>query len=1205
MPDIAVDTSLVKEAIELAEAWQNRANELLTHEERGIQEQMRRLVTHPKDKVALTKLIDQSFRSHDPTRVANQVDHVLREYGVPEFFSSVEKLLVQMFMGLGRYFPSLSVPKMIQKMRHDSSRAIIPGEPDILHAHLQRRRSQGVRMNINHLGEALLGEKEALSRLKKYIEALKNPEIEYISVKISTIYSQINSLAFEHTIRVLTERLSTLYRIARDHEYVRKDGTRVRKFVNLDMEEYRDLAITTEAFIRTLDQDEFKNYTAGIALQAYLPDSFSIQKKLTEWSKKRASSGADPIIIRIVKGANMEMEMVESALHHWPLAPYDNKLDVDANYKRMVEFGMVPDHIQAVRLGIASHNLFDLAYAYRLAQKNGVADLFTFEMLEGMADHVRRAIYEMTGNMLLYAPVATRDQFINAIAYLIRRLDENTSKDNFLRYSFHLQTDSGEWGFLKDQFIASLHHKDRPGTTPHRTQNRMTETFSSLRGTFPTGTFSNEPDTDWSLAANPKWAETIRDKWEKNTDHNPEKIPLVIAGEHIVDGRRSKACMDLSKIHEPVTIATYAIANAADIDRAVAAAKADPDGWRKKSQRERHRILSRVAREIRRARGDLIGAAAANTGKVFSEADPEVSEAVDFSEFYPFAVKIFSDMEHIRCRGKGVGVVISPWNFPIAIPCGGLTASLAAGNTVIFKPASAAVLVAWQLCQCFWRAGISKNILQFVPCTGASSGAKLTGHPGVDFVILTGGTETGLQILRQRPDIFLAAETGGKNATIVTALSDRDQAIKNVIHSAFSNCGQKCSATSLLILEKEVYDDPLFKKQLLDAAESVAVGSAWDFKNRMGPLIIPPGDELYTAMTELEPGEAWLLKPKNVDNNPYLWTPGIKWGVQPGSTTHMTEFFGPLLGVMKADDLDHAVRLVNQTGYGLTSGLESLDDREQERWEKGIKAGNLYINRGTTGAIVLRQPFGGMGKSALGAGIKVGFFNYVTQFLAFEETAAPSVGAISTEHPLLRTAQQWQNKLDWGNIQDFREDLQKTVHAIKSYLYWYEQEFSRQKDYFLLRGQDNIVRYLPIGKVILRLHEDDTLFDVLGRQAAATISGCTPVISIPAGLKNPVTAFFKTTEGKQILGKTPMVRQSDAELIARIPEIRRIRYAAPDRVPAAVFEAAAETGFYISRNRVLMEGRIELIQYFQEQSVCNNYHRYGNLGERTLHTAEF
>ena len=366
---------------------------------------------------------------------------------------------------------------------------------------------------------------------------------------------------------------------------------------------------------------------------------------------------------------------------------------------------------------------------------------------------------------------------------------------------------------------------------------------------------------------------------------------------------------------------------------------------------------------------------------------------MDFAAFYPHAAQAYFDMPNLRCRGKGVGVVVAPWNFPIAIPCGGITAALAAGNTVIFKPSSDAILVGWLLCRCFWRAGVSQNVLQFLPCEGGSTGARLTGHPDVDFIILTGGTDTGLRILRERPDAVLAAETGGKNATIVTAMSDREQAVGNIVYSAFGNSGQKCSATSLLILEREVYDDEAFKRQLTDAAATFKTGSAWDFTSRMGPLVRPPRSPLQEALTNLEPGESWALEPRMLADNPQLWTPGIKWGVQPASTTHMTEFFGPVLGVMAADSLEQAVALANQTGYGLTSGLESLDRREQDLWKKGIKAGNLYINRGTTGAVVLRQPFGGMGKSALGAGIKVGGPHYVTQFFEAEELGPPQTGA--------------------------------------------------------------------------------------------------------------------------------------------------------------------------------------------------------------------
>jgi RHH-type proline utilization regulon transcriptional repressor/proline dehydrogenase/delta 1-pyrroline-5-carboxylate dehydrogenase len=1197
---ISFPEEIVERAGSLARQWQDRANRLLTHEEKAIQEQMMRLLTHPMDKVVLTRLIDQSFRTHNNARVADQVNSLLRRYGVPDFFSSVDRLLIQMFLGVGRLIPALSVPRMIEKMRENSSRAIIPGEAEALQAHLAKRRDQGVRMNINHLGEALLGEREARRRLETYLEDLKNPAVEYISVKISTIYSQIQPLAFEHTVDTLVERLSRLYWTAKENVFVRKDDTRVPKFVNLDMEEYRDLPITVEAFIRTLNQEAFFDYSAGIVLQAYLPDAYPIQKKLTDWAKERVARGGAPIKLRIVKGANMEMEQVESAIFNWPLAPYDNKRDVDANYKRMVAYGMQPENIRSVHLGIASHNLFELAFAHELGIELGVTDYFYFEMLEGMADHVRRALVEMAGDVLLYAPVASKEEFINAIAYLIRRLDENTAEENFLRYAPNLKTDSKAWRSLEKAFAESCRHIDRAGTAPHRVQDRGRETFPKKMGTYWEREFVNEPDTDWSLAANRKWAEAVREKWMKAQDDEPEQIPLVIAGEEVFDGRETREVIDPNRFNEHILVARFALATEADIDRAVETAKADPDGWRQKSAQERHEVLSKAAMALRYARGDLLGAAAANTGKVFSEADVEVSEAIDFAEYYPHTSRVFDELENLASRGKGVGAVISPWNFPIAIPCGGIVASLAAGNTVVFKPASAAALVAWTLCQCFWKAGISKNILQFVPCSGGKVGRRLTAHPDVDYVILTGGTETGLKILKEKPSVFLAAETGGKNATIVTAMSDRDQAIKNVIHSAFSNCGQKCSATSLLVLEKEVYEDEHFQRQLVDAAESYPTGSAWDFQNKMGPLIHPPAGDLKRAFSTLEPGESWLLEPQMVGNNPYIWTPGIKWGTSPDSYTHRTEFFGPLLAVMKAEDLDHAIEMVNATGYGLTSGIESLDPREQEHWKSKIRAGNLYVNRGTTGAVTLRQAFGGMGKSAIGPAVKAGSPNYVAQFMQFDTKGSPVTGAIKTAHPLLRTAQEWNLKIHWGQMAEHAQELKRVVRAIKSYLYWWDREFSKEKDYFHLRGQDNVLRFLPLGTVLIRVHPDDTLFEVLARIAASNICGNHTVVSLPEGLENPVTAFLTGTEGHRMLRGESIRRQTDEAVVEALSQVQRIRYASPDRVPAAVFETAAEIGFYVAREPVLAEGRVELLHYLINQSICDTYHRYGNLGERGL-----
>ena len=1199
MNDINMD-DIIQKAAARAEAWQRRADELLTSEEKDIQEQMKSLLTNPVDKTVLTKMIDQSFRSHDPSRVADQVNHLLSEHGVPDFFSRTERLLIQMFLGVSRHFPAFTVPRFVSRMRQSSSRAIIPGEPEALNKHLRKRHGQGVRMNINHLGEALLGEEEARRRLETYLENLKSPHIEYISVKISTIYSQISSLAFDHTVEVLKDRLGQLYRVAMAHYFKRHDGTVVPKLVNLDMEEYRDLEITHQAFTHTLDQEEFRNYSGGIVLQAYLPDSFEIQKELTQWARRRVAAGGAPIMLRIVKGANLEMEMVESALHNWPLAPYDNKLDVDANYKRMVLFGMEADNIRAVNLGIASHNLFELAFAGEVARARNVTPYFYFEMLEGMADHVRRALCETSDDVLLYAPVASEKEFINAIAYLIRRLDENTSPENFLRYAPHLKVGSKEWRFLSDQFVSSCRHIGAAPSGPNRVQDRNTEVFPERMGPFYTHAFTNEPDTDWSLAANRGWAEGIRDRWRISPGDAPLEIPIVVDGRERFADRDIREYYDPSQYHDRVLVARCALGNEADAAEALAVARADPDGWRKKTGRERQEIFSRVAHELRKARGDLIGSAAAATGKVFTETDVEVSEAIDFAEFYPYTARAFDRIETLNPGGRGVGLVISPWNFPVAIPCGGVTAALSAGNTVIFKPSSEAIPTAWILAQCFWRAGVPRTALQFLPCPGGKVGGALTNHQDTDFVILTGGTDTGLKIIQQRPGIYLAAETGGKNATIVTDMADRDQAVKNVVYSAFGNCGQKCSATSLLILENTIYEDEHFRYQLVDAARSFATGSAWAFESRMGTLIKPPSGDLARALTALEEGETWALEPAMVDDNPYLWSPGIKYGVRPGSYTHMTEFFGPVLGVMPADSLDEAIELVNRTGYGLTSGLESLDSREQEVWKAGVRAGNLYINRGTTGAITLRQPFGGMGKSALGPGIKAGSPDYVAQFMDFEETGPPETGVIERESELLRLAQRWEVKALWKRLGDLNQDIQKTVRAIRSCLYWMERKFGREEDYFHLRGQDNVLRYLPLGQVVIRLHQKDTLFEALARIAAARIAGCAVIVSRPPDLNNQATAFLADGEGRRLLGNAMVVDQDDRALADMIPEIDRIRYAARDRVPEAVFAAAARRGFYISRAPVFMEGRIELLQYFRQQSVCDNYHRYGNLGDRAV-----
>jgi RHH-type proline utilization regulon transcriptional repressor/proline dehydrogenase/delta 1-pyrroline-5-carboxylate dehydrogenase len=541
---------------------------------------------------------------------------------------------------------------------------------------------------------------------------------------------------------------------------------------------------------------------------------------------------------------------------------------------------------------------------------------------------------------------------------------------------------------------------------------------------------------------------------------------------------------------------------------------------------------------------------------------------------------------------------VPPWNFPIAIPCGGVAAALAAGNTVILKPASDTVLVAWELCQCFWRGGISRKTLQFAPCPGQEVGSKLVAHDDVDAVILTGGTATALSMLRSKPEMNLLGETGGKNATVVTALSDREQAIQHVVDSAFGHSGQKCSATSLLILEEEVYDDPRFKATLCDAVKSMPVGSSWKLENKMGPLIRPPSGDLEKGLKELEVGESWAVLPRRLEENPQLYSPGVKWGVRPRSYTHLTEFFGPVLGVMKARDLREALRLVNGTGYGLTSGLESLDDREQQEWLEAVRAGNLYINRVTTGAIVLRQPFGGFGKSAFGPGIKAGGPNYVAQLMDIEETGPPEGSEEIADGPL----DALRHELEDGQASSgviAAEDAARIRAAIASYDLNVRREFAATHDHFLLVGQDNLRRYLPVGDVRVRVHADDSAFDILARVCAARAVGCRTTVSLPPGMESSVVTWLER-HSEPWGASLEFLEETDEDLARSIrsKQTDRVRYASPERVPRQVFEAVGESGIFIARAPILMEGRVELLWYVQEQSVSIDYHRHGNLGSR-------
>jgi RHH-type proline utilization regulon transcriptional repressor/proline dehydrogenase/delta 1-pyrroline-5-carboxylate dehydrogenase len=1185
---------VVQKALFVAARLQERAAELQIPAERRQQAELDRMLRHPEEKATLTQITDQAFRSNTSQRAVDQFIHILDVQGIPRFFSPFKRTLLKGFQSFGSYAPGVAVPLVKDQMRKETANVILPAESELLLHHLRGRHAEGVRMNVNFLGEAILGEEEAYQRLQTNLQALQSPDVEVISIKISTLYSQISPLAREHTVATLCERLELLYRTAARQIFTRANGQVLPKFVYLDMEEYRDLSLTAEAFMRTLERPGLEKVAAGIVLQAYIPDSHRYQEEINAWARKRVAAGGAPITLRIVKGANMEMERFEAAQRGWPQAPYKSKLETDANYKRIVDEAMQPENIAAVRLGVASHNLFDLSYALVQAAEKGLLDKVQFEMLEGMANAQRRALFELTHNVLLYAPVCRKQDFIHAIGYLVRRLDENTGPENFLRHAFRIQPGSPDWQHLAQGFIEARKAAATVSDAPRRVQNRLLPPPPANAVERGWQHLVNESDTDFSLPHNCDWAKQIFAAWEPRCGDKATDIPLIVAGEEVFEDRTTRECLDPSR--PGVVVGRYRQASAEDVDRAVACAVADEDGWRTMTPQARFERLAHVADEFRKARGDLIGAALADGGKTISESDPEVSEAVDFVEFYRANAKWWQEQPAFRARPKGVVVVVSPWNFPIAIPCGGVAAALAAGNCVILKPASDSVLPAWELCQCFWRGGVSMKTLQFLPCAGNRAGRQLVNHDGVNAVILTGGTETALNMLHDKPSLHLLAETGGKNATIVTAMADRDQAIKHVLHSAFSHSGQKCSATSLLLLEAEVYDDPKFKHALCDAVNSICVGSAWKLETKMGPLIRPPSGDLENGLKVLEPEESWAVLPRRLENNPNLWSPGVKYGVQPGSYTHMTEFFGPVLGVMRFEKLSQAIDMVNQTGYGLTSGLQSLDDREQEQWQSQIRAGNLYINRTTVGAIVLRQPFGGMGKSVFGPGMKAGGPNYVALLMDFEDVGQGGAAEPLTDPMLIRLRDQLPQP-SAGPLAGI--DVPNALRAAGSYSRSFCEEFGQSHDHFKLIGQDNIRRYLPVRELRIRIHPQDSLLSIFARLCAARVAGCRTTVSAPPDCHRAALEHLEELT-EPWAGAVEFVEETDEELAAviRARQTDRIRYAAPDRVPLVVLQAAPETGLFLATEPVSLKGRRELLWYVQEQSLSADYHRYGNLGVR-------
>ncbi len=989
---------------------------------------------------------------------------------------------------------------------------ILPAESKQLARQIKKRGKKGIRLNINVLGEAVLGEAEANERFERVVQMMQRSEVDYVSVKLSSVASQIIALDREGTLERVCEKLRLIYRTSISS----------KTFVNLDMEEFRDLRLTVDAFKLVLNEGEFKDLYAGLVLQAYLPESHEVFAELVEWALQRNTQSGGVIKIRLVKGANLAMEKAEAELHGWVAAPYKSKADVDASYSRLLDTALRPEHAKAVRIGVASHNLFHIAFALEIAKARNVMEQLDLEMLEGMANPEALAIAKRSMRILLYAPVTRGDDFASAVAYLVRRLDENTAIENYLRSSFEIGSDPEIFTEQSKRFLTSATERHQISTQSIRHQSN---------DFVITDQFENAPNAD---ITNLDFLSKLDKEIGAVLKRSIENIPIVIDGKEIFDRNliEGNDPGDNGKVWYK-----YCVAKSTDIDAAIKVANKSFKDWNELGALKRAEVLKKFSKIAHAEQEKTIAIMTRDAGKTVSEADPEVSEAIDFANYYALSA-ISLDLER-ESSPVGVVVVVPPWNFPYAIPTGGICAALAAGNSVIFKSAPETVATSWHLINQLWKAGVPKNVLQFVSTEDNEVGQSLITNDGVSAVILTGGYSTALLFSSWRNELNLLAETSGKNSMVLTACCDIDVAVKDLVQSAFGHAGQKCSAASLAIVDKSIYQNPNFIKQLIDAVRSLKVGAGYSYSTTVGPIIKNAEAGLQRALNQLDEGEQWLLKPEQLDEAGLLWSPGVKTNIKAGSWSHLNEWFGPVLGIMVSPDLQTSVIWQNATDYGLTAGIQSLDAAECEYWIENVEAGNLYVNRGVTGAVVNRQPFGGWKKSSVGATAKAGGANYVAtlrnwnqmkHFLPMKEAAnkwLKSVGGLAIDHTSLNVEQ---------NLQRYRQ---------------YKQGF------------------------LIRI-ESGTSKDEL---------------DFLSWLKNDLGVITRLSSDSLIPRLPNLVVESVEEFAQHAKEFDRVRWLSAEIPP--VYELM-KNGISCDRRPITLRGDIEIVRWFLEQSVSITQHRYGN-----------
>ncbi|GGA63242.1 1-pyrroline-5-carboxylate dehydrogenase [Pseudoclavibacter endophyticus] len=1180
--DAAELHALIPDVAEQVRDWLRRAED---EQPEAAAQRLGELLREPGGLDFAVRFVDGVIRPDDQAVAARNLHALVK--GTPQFLPRVVRGLAGVGGRVSSAAPGVVVPAARRVLRALVGHLVVEATPRRLGRAIGGLTRDGARLNLHLLGEDVLGDRWAQRRRDGTIELLRRDDVDCVSIKVSAVIAPHQPWGFEDAVERIVDRLLPLYRVAA--------ASSPAKLVNLDMESYRDLELTIAVFTRLLDRPEFAQLTAGIALQAYVPDAAGAMARLQAWAAARVERGGAPVRVRLVKGANLPMERVDAEVHGWPLATFGTKAETDASFRRILAWSLTPDRTRNVRIGVASHNLFDVALAWHLARRRGVDDAVEFEMLLGMAQRQAEVVRRDVGGLLLYTPVVAPDEFDAAIAYLVRRLDEASGADNVLSVADDLGRDESLFERELRRFEASIDSLADAPAGAGRMQDR-----AQGADPLPASTFVPAPDSDPSLVANQAWAATIRERARE-------------LGELDSDGEAPRRVAPGAE-----TVAANTVTTREELEERIRTARDAGGEWRELDWGDRADVLRRAGDAIERRRAELIEIMIAEAGKTFDQADPEVSEAADFARRYAELASDLGTVDGAIARPARLIAVTPPWNFPVAIPAGSTLASLAAGSAVIVKPARATARCAAVVVEALWEAGVPRAALQFVRFADRSLQQRLIASPAVERVVLTGGYDTAEAMLRVRPDLPLLAETSGKNAIIVTPSADLDLAVRDIVASAFGHAGQKCSAASLVVLVGSMARSRRLRDQLRDAVSSLRVGPVTDASSQIGPVIAPAEGKLLRALTELDGDERWFVQPRRLDEAGRLWRPGIRVGVRRGSAMHRTEYFGPVLGIMTAETLDAAIELVNEVEYGLTSGLHSLDPDEITQWCDRVQAGNLYVNRGITGAIVQRQPFGGWKRSAVGPTTKVGGPNTLvplvdwTRAVAREAVAPPGdapagggpagggpsgdPGAFAGELPAVRGLRSAARALAAtadddacpGSAAVTPGEADFLARALASDQRAWEHEFGVARDVQALAAERNVFRYVPVvAPVLIRLAPGGRVADLLRVVAAGVRAGGRMRVSVAAHIPRAARAAIAAS------GVSVQVDLAEAfEANASHLPGGSIRLVGGDA--GALARAIGPRGDIAVYGQPVTEaGRIELLPFLREQSISITAHRFG------------